>query len=140
MWLHLEEADATANDMVLTASDEGDIIVHHKEKTDKAQQWYWNADGTLSVGGPNSDNKLGGSSGETRISKTGRKWWYNSEKHTIERNFSDASGDRNSWMNNKFLAVPKQALMPGSNVSAQMARKAEMNMNYKWRIEYCDTR
>jgi hypothetical protein len=43
-------------------------------------------------------------------------------------------------MNNKFLAVPKQALMPGSNVSAQMARKAEMNMNYKWRIEYCDTR
>jgi hypothetical protein len=56
MWLHLEEADATANDMVLTASDEGDIIVHHKEKTDKAQQWYWNADGSLSVGGPNSAN------------------------------------------------------------------------------------
>jgi len=34
-WLHLEEADHTANDMVLTEQD-GVAIIHHKEKLDLA--------------------------------------------------------------------------------------------------------
>jgi len=45
-WLHLEESDQTANDMVLT-EQEGVAIIHHKEKLDLAQQWYQNSDGTI---------------------------------------------------------------------------------------------
>jgi len=40
MWLHLMEADATGNDMVLT--DQFDkTIVHNKQRGDATQQWKW---------------------------------------------------------------------------------------------------
>jgi len=38
---------------------------------------------------------------------------------------------------NKYLSVPKEGLMPGSEVDVLMARAA-MDTNKTWRIEYCD--
>jgi len=39
---------------------------------------------------------------------------------------------------NKYLTVPKEKLMPGSEADVLMARAAQ-ETNKRWRIEYCDT-
>jgi len=38
---------------------------------------------------------------------------------------------------NKYLSIPKQSLMPGSEAEILMARAADA-ANHTWRIEYCD--
>jgi len=37
----------------------------------------------------------------------------------------------------KYLSLPKEKLMPGSEADVLMARAAE-STNFHWRIEYCD--
>ena len=113
--------------------------MHHKEKTDGNQQWYWNTDGSLSVGGPNSSSALNadGSRAVTGSKKT--QWWYDQEAHTLTKKIDSWNPSMNAWVSSKFLTVQKEKLMPGSEASIQMARNAD-SQNKKWRIEYCDQR
>ena len=138
MWLHLEEADSTQNDMVLTAQEDGVAIVHHKEKTDKSQQWYWNDDGSLTVGA-SSGTALNSDGSRAVVGKGKTAWWYDPEAHTLSKKIDSWNPSMNAWVSSKFLTVSKEKLMPGSEVSVQMARNADAQ-NKMWRIEYCDIR
>jgi hypothetical protein len=140
MWLHLEESEDTKNDMVLTVQD-GRTIVHHREYTDLAQQWSVDAEGHLHpFSGAATDVLL--TNGLIGAGKAGDKqtWWFDSENHSIT---TDVEGlwtytpNKNFKSTHKYLAVPKEKLMPGSEVRILMAREAEQ-MNHHWRIEYCD--
>jgi hypothetical protein len=135
MWLHLEEAEHTGNDMVLTVQD-GKTIVHHREYTDLNQQWSIDASGHL--------HPYSGAAGENMqrdgsISKSNdTTWWYDSENHTITTRAMTAYDDRaNFQSNNKHLAVSKEKLMPGSETIVTMSNDANL-LNSHWRIEYCE--
>lgn len=75
MWLHLVEADDTANEMVLT-SQEGRAIVHNKQRGDASQRWTWNGKQII-----NEETKaqLFDDGGDATVAKTGSVWWYDSE-------------------------------------------------------------
>lgn len=134
MWLHLQEADSTGNDMVLT-EQEGKAIVHHRLRGDTSQQWKWNDKQHLvNIG---TGQELNDSNGDADLNKAGSVWWYDSEEQNITKRIAAFSEDRNSWVMNKYLSVPKESLMPGSEVDVLMARAA-MDTNKTWRIEYCD--
>jgi FKBP-type peptidyl-prolyl cis-trans isomerase len=135
MWLHLQEADATGNDMVLP-EQEGHAIVHNKQRGDASQQWVWNDKQALvNVG---SGAQLTDASGDATVSAAGAVWWYDSENQTLTKKVAAYSEERNQWVMNKYLSVPKESLMPGSEVDVLMARAA-MDTNKTWRIEYCDS-
>jgi hypothetical protein len=76
-------------------------------------------------------------SGDANLSANGSVWWYDSENQRIQKRIAAYTEDRNSWVMNKYLSVPKEKLMPGSEVDVLMARAA-MDTNKTWRIEYCD--
>lgn len=134
MWLHLQEADSTGNDMVLT-EQEGKAIVHHKQRGDPSQQWRWNDKQQLvNIG---TGKQLVDDSGDAELAATGSEWWYDSENQTVQKRIAAYSEDRNAWVMNKYLSVPKEKLMPGSEVDVLMARAA-MDTNKTWRVEYCD--
>lgn len=134
MWLHLEEADATANDMVLT-EQEGKAIVHNKQRGDLSQQWIWTSDGRLKNLGTNKF--LVDDNGDAELSGNGHKWWFDQNTHTIGKKIAAYNPERNDWVSHKYLSVPKEHLMPGSEVDVLMARAAQ-ETNIHWRIEYCD--
>jgi hypothetical protein len=134
MWLHLEESNSTGNDMVLT-EQEGRAIVHHKQRGDPSQQWKWNDQQHLvNVG---TGQQLTDASGDATLAKDGAVWWYDSENQRIQKRIAAYTEERNAWVMNKYLSVPKEKLMPGSEVNVLMARAA-MDTNKTWRIEYCD--
>jgi len=134
MWLHLVEADATGNEMVLT-EQEGRAIVHNKQRGDTSQQWKWTDKQKLvNIG---TGTELNDSNGDANLDKSGSVWWYDSENMRITKRIAAYTEDRNSWVMNKYLSVPKEKLMPGSEVDVLMARAA-MDTNKTWRIEYCD--
>jgi hypothetical protein len=135
MWLHLEESNSTANDMVLT-EQEGHAIVHHKQRGDPSQQWTWNdKQNLINIG---TGTQLTDAEGDAELSKAGSVWWYDSETERITKKIAAYTEDRNEWVMNKYLSVPKEGLMPGSEVDVLMARAA-MDSNKTWRIEYCDS-
>jgi len=144
MWFHLEESDATSNNMVLTVQD-GELVVTHKQMGDPSQKWYGYKEGPRDnlhyiysekveldlQQKRDKDGKLG-------FNPNRNDWFFfNSEDHTLTTPIDESSQDNNSWVDNKYLSVAKEHLMPGSHVSAVMARAAEAT-NYHWRIEYCD--
>jgi len=133
MWLHLEEANSTVNDMVLT-EQEGLAIVHHKQRGDPSQQWKWSKNKLVNVG---TGKELIDDNGDAELAKSGSEWWYDSENMTVTKKISAYTPDRNPWVMSKYLSVPKEKLMPGSEVDVLMARAA-MDTNKTWRIEYCD--
>jgi hypothetical protein len=136
MWLHLIEADATGNDMVLTLQ-EGRAIVHNKQRGDKTQQWKWN-EFTGELTNLESGLTLKDDGGDAVVTGgTGHKWWFDQKTGTIGKKIAAYTKDRNDWVMHKYLSVPKEHLMPGSNVDVLMARAA-MDTNSHWRIEYCD--
>jgi len=134
MWFHLAEADSTGNDMVLT-EQEGKAIVHHRLRGDTSQQWKWTDKQKLvNIG---TGTELTDAAGDATVSKDGAVWWYDSENMNLTKKIKAFTEDRNSWVMNKYLSVPKEALMPGSEVDVLMSRAA-MDTNKTWRIEYCD--
>jgi len=134
MWLHLEESNSTGNEMVLT-EQEGKAIVHNKQRGDTSQQWKWNdKQKIVNIG---SGAELTDGNGDATLSKSGAVWWYDSENEYLQKRIAAWTEDRNNWVMNKYLSVPKEALMPGSEVDVLMARSA-MDTNKTWRIEYCD--
>lgn len=134
MWLHLVEADATGNEMVLT-EQEGRAIVHNKQRGDTSQQWRWTDKQRLvNIG---TGTELDDSNGDATLGKSGATWWYDSENMRIQKRVQAWTEDRNAWVMNKYLTVPKEKLMPGSEADVLMARAA-MDTNKTWRIEYCD--
>lgn len=134
MWLHLVEADHTGNEMVLT-EQEGHAIVHNKQRGDTSQQWKWNDKQQLiNIG---TGKQLVDDSGDAELATEGSVWWYDSETERITKRIAAYTEDRNAWVMNKYLSVPKEKLMPGSEVDVLMARSA-MDSNKTWRVEYCD--
>lgn len=137
MWLHLEESDATGNDLVLTVEN-GAAIVHHREYNDPAQQWVIDDKGHLHALSEKDGVNLA-ANGNT-VNSNNDTWFYDSERHSLT---SSADGlfattpERNGFLTTKNLAVSKENLMPGSKAFATMARDAE-TQNYQWRIEYCE--
>jgi len=134
MWLHLQESDSTGNDMVLT-EQEGKAIVHHKQRGDPSQQWRWTDQQRLVNLG--TGQELRDNQGDADLAKGGSTWWYDSETSRLQTRIAAYTEDRNNWVMNKYLSVPKEKLMPGSEVDVLMARAA-MDTNKTWRIEYCD--
>jgi hypothetical protein len=134
MWLHLEEADSTVNDMVLT-EQEGKAIVHHKQRGDASQHWVWTNDGKLKNIG--TGKFLVDDNGDAELGAAGQNWWFDQETHTIGKKIAAYNPERNDWVMHKYLSVPKEHLMPGSEVDVLMARAAQ-DTNLHWRIEYCD--
>jgi hypothetical protein len=116
-WFHLEESDHTANDMVLT-EQEGVAIIHHKEKLDLAQQWFLNADGNIVNKG---SNKQLGESGDKHgnVGAKGLKWYFDPVAHTLTTELTDwvkaKNFDGNHYVSSKYLCVPKEHMMPGSD-------------------------
>jgi len=136
MWLHLEESDATGNDMVLTMQD-GRAIVHNKQRGDKTQQWTWNGSKLVNLQYGWQLKDFSGDAAFCGYNNCGSDWWYDQEAHTISKKIAAWTPDRNNWVMSKYLSVPKEHLMPGSTVDVLMARAA-MDTNTHWRIEYCD--
>ena len=134
MWLHLVEADGTANEMVLT-EQEGNAIVHNKQRGDESQQWIWNDKKQLVNIGTNK--QLVDDNGDAELGAKGAEWWFDQLTGTIGKKIAAYSEERNEWVMNKYLTVPKEKLMPGSEVDVLMARAAQ-DANKTWRIEYCD--
>jgi len=135
MWLHLEESDATANEMVLT-EQEVDVVVHNKQSGDESQQWEWD-ETTKKIKNIGSGLYLKEEGGDAALDKVGSEWFFDSENHTLRTKISAWSPHRNDWVMNKYLSLPKEGLMPGSEADVLMARSAE-GTNFHWRIEYCD--
>lgn len=134
MWLHLRESDATGNDMVLT-EQEGLAIVHHKQRGDKSQQWIWDGARLKNL---KTNKYLKDQNGDAVLSTSGDSWWFDDKSATIGKKIAAYTPDRNDWVMSKYLSLPKEHLMPGSEVDVLMARAA-MDTNKHWRIEYCDT-
>lgn len=134
MWLHLVEADSTANEMVLT-EQEGGAIVHNKQRGDASQQWIWNDKGRLVNLG--SNKQLVDDNGDAELAVSGSQWWYDQKTQTIGKRIAAFNPERNDWVSNKYLTLPKEHLMPGSEANVLMARAAQ-DANKTWRIEYCD--
>jgi hypothetical protein len=135
MRLHLAESDSTGNDMVLT-SQEGDVIVHNKQSGDDSQWWSWNED-DHTITNVATGKKLADNSGDAALNDKGSEWWYDQESSTLRTKVAAYTEERNDWVMSKYLTVPKEKLMPGSEVDVLMARAAE-SANSHWRIEYCD--
>lgn len=133
MWFHLEEADSTGNDMVLT-EQEGRAIIHNKQRGDASQQWRWVGGKIVNIG---TGTELRDASGDATLAKDGSQWWYDSETERLQTRVASFTEERNDWVMNKYLSVPKEGLMPGSEANVLMARAA-MDTNKTWRIEYCD--
>jgi hypothetical protein len=136
MWLHLMESDSTGNEMVLT-EQEGKAIIHNKQRGDESQQWTWNGKQLINIGTGKALFDDNGDA-EMRDAKAGSVWWYDSVNSTITKRIAAYTDERNDWVMNKYLSVPKEKLMPGSEVDVLMARAAQ-ETNKAWRIEYCDT-
>lgn len=136
MWLHLEESDATGNDMVLTVQ-ENDVVVHNKQRGDSSQYWYWDEQKQTLRNHNGKELKDNSGDAALRSKNYGSKWWFNSVDHTITTRIKNYNPERNDVVMSKYLSVPKEKLMPGSTVDVVMARAAEAT-NYHWRIEYCD--
>jgi len=136
-WLHLEESDQTANDMVLTEQD-GVAIIHHKEKLDLAQQWSIDANGAIKNSGTGKylgeSATKGGNLGDNKL-----KWYFDPVAHTLTTAITDwvksKNFDGNHYVSSKYLCVPKEHMMPGSETQVQMARFADA-ASHRWRIEY----
>jgi hypothetical protein len=45
------------------------------------------------------------------------------------------NADGNHYVSNKYLTVPKEHMMPGSETQVVMARQAD-DSSHRWRIEY----
>jgi len=134
MWLHLEEAEHTGNDMVLTVDGNNNTIVHHREYTDSKQQWTIDEAGHLHPYSGASGANLQ-QDGSVSVSDA-TTWWYDSELHTISTR-AETDERLNFHHNNKHLAVSKEQLMPGSSTTVTMSEDANL-MNSHWRIEYCE--
>lgn len=134
MWLHLVEADSTVNEMVLT-EQEGDAIIHNKQRGDLSQQWIWNDKGHLVNLG--TKKELVDDNGDAELGAKGAEWWFDQLTGTIGKRIAAYTPERNEWVMNKYLTVSKEKLMPGSEVDVLMARAAQ-DANKTWRIEYCD--
>ena len=102
MWLHLDEADQTGNDMVLTEQD-NDVIVHNKQTNDATQNWIYD-DKTNKIKNMGSGKFLGEKDGDATIDN-GVGWWYDQYKSTISTKIKAWSEDRNDWVMNKYLSV-----------------------------------
>lgn len=135
MWLHLSESEDTGNDMVLT-EQEGDVIVHHKQSGDATQWWEYD-EKTHKIKNVGTGKFLGEKDGDATLDKDGKAWWFNQYENTISTKIQAWSEDRNDWVMNKYLSLPKEKLMPGSEAEVMMARAAE-STNFHWRVEYCD--
>jgi len=135
MWLHLVESDATVNEMVLT-EQEGKAIIHNKQRGDLSQQWEWNDKNQLVNLG--TKKQLIDDNGDAELGAKGAEWWYDQNTRTIGKKIAAYSEERNDWVMHKYLSVPKEKMMPGSEVDVMMARAAQ-DTNKTWRIEYCDT-
>jgi hypothetical protein len=120
--------------MVLT-EQEGRAIVHNKQRGDQSQQWKWNDKQKLvNVG---TGLELTDNNGDAVLSKDGSLWWYDGQNERIQKRVAAFTPERNTWVMNKYLSLPKEHLMPGSEAQVLMSRAA-METNKSWRIEYCD--
>jgi hypothetical protein len=137
MWLHLQEADSTVNDMVLT-EQEGKAIVHHKQRGDQSQQWRWSDKHTLvNIG---TGEELLSKDGSALLGKAGSAWWYDSETSTILTRSADFDESYTDLVQAKYLTLPEEHLMPGSEAEVLNQQVVLDNKFDKvWRIEYCDT-
>jgi len=66
------------------------------------------------------------------------QWFYDSERQTMTQRIEGANPDMNDYITSRYLAVPKENLLPGSEVRIDTARFAD-DENYHWRIDYSCT-
>jgi hypothetical protein len=118
-WLHLEESDQTANDMVLT-EQEGVAIIHHKEKLDKAQQWSLDSNGAIKNSGTGKylgeSATKGGNLGDNKL-----QWYFDPVAHTLTTAIADWTAsknfDGNHYVSSKYGAHDARIRDPGPDGS-----------------------
>jgi hypothetical protein len=140
MWLHLVDADATGNELVLTDQD-NEITLTHKQRGSKSQQWMWN-DNTHYLWNIKTGRFLGADNKNIATSNQSQNsaftWWYDQKRQALTTKADHWTANNNDEVGIKFLAAKKERLMPGADVFVTMSNRAKANQHYQWRIEYCD--
>ena len=149
MYLHLEEANHTAYELVLSCQDKNwgswwpakYCMLEHKVVDDESQQWFWNEKTGALHNSANPKYTLDVDNGwlmiaETKSNspdlskkfpKTERKWFFDSEAHTITTDVTGVASDVAIYGNPKKWTY------------AQVAPHAKLGSgaDNKFRVEYC---
>ena len=146
-YLHLEESTHSGvQDMVLTRQDNKGIV-HHFQPNDPTQMWYQSGEknticnyGSVDESGERclAFNQNHAVLNEPKDAAWRNQWFYDSERQTLTQRIEGASPDMNDYITSRYLSVPKENLMPGSEVRIDTARTAD-DQNYHWRIDYSCT-